>query len=202
MVEEKEIVCLIRDEELAKNMGHTFMKVVCPEMGFNMGMVPSGQGEVIWFIQLNNSFWNCKDTTSLEMAVIIREISKSLPTLFRRAINQSDFRQTFLWEMYDMNLMPSFHKGKTLLIGDSAHPLLSFTSQGASAALEDAACLSNLLLKNPASDNPDELYSEFYRLRKGDIQKYIEGGRMLLDQFLYPENYTKTNLPFLNYATK
>jgi 2-polyprenyl-6-methoxyphenol hydroxylase-like FAD-dependent oxidoreductase/predicted DsbA family dithiol-disulfide isomerase len=201
-VEEKEIVCLIRDEELAKNMGHTFMKVVCPEMGFNMGMVPSGHGEVIWFIQINNSIWHCNDTTSGEMANIIKEISKSLPTLFRRAINRSDFRQTFLWEMYDMDLMPSFHKGRTLLIGDSAHPLLSFTSQGAGAALEDAACLSNLLLQNPDPKNLDELYSEFYRLRKGSIQNYIEGGRVLLDQFLNPKNYTHTHLPFLNYATK
>jgi len=202
LVQEKEIVCLIRDEELAEHMGHTFMKVVCPEMGFNMGMVPSGGGEVIWFIQLNNSFWHCDDPTSSAMADTIKVISNYLPTLFRRAINRSDFRQTFLWEMYDMDLLPAFHKGRTLLIGDSAHPLLSFTSQGAGAALEDAACLAGLLRKQAGTENQEALYQEFYELRKQSIQNYIEGGRILLDQFLFPKNYQKTSLPFLNYVTK
>jgi 2-polyprenyl-6-methoxyphenol hydroxylase-like FAD-dependent oxidoreductase len=89
-----------------------------------------------------------------------------------------------------------------MLLGDSAHPLLSFTSQGASSALEDSYLLSQLLEDKSRFSNTSELYERFYQIRKPIINECIRGGRVLLEQFLYPEKYKKIDLPFVSYATK
>jgi 2-polyprenyl-6-methoxyphenol hydroxylase-like FAD-dependent oxidoreductase/predicted DsbA family dithiol-disulfide isomerase len=201
-VQESELVCIVKAPELAARLGHTFLKVVCPELGFNMGIVHSGEGNLIWFIQINAKRQALPANDPVDIACFVRALKPSLPPDFQTAIELSDLNNVYLWEMHDMDLLPSFHKNGILLIGDSAHPLLSFTSQGASSAMEDGYFLAKLLREKHTYKNQNELYDAFYDSRKDAISHFIDGGRMLLDQFLHPENHETTNLPFLNYGNK
>ncbi|WP_127355221.1 FAD-dependent monooxygenase [Actinacidiphila soli] len=49
------------------------------------------------------------------------------------------------WGLFDRNLSDRYRTGRMALVGDAAHPMLPFLSQGASQALEDAVVLADSL---------------------------------------------------------
>lgn len=69
--------------------------------------------------------------------------------------------------------MPSFVFGKTILIGDAAHPMTPFTAAGATQALEDAGALlalfSNISSK-AVLDSRIQLYNDARYVRASRIQ--------------------------------
>ncbi|KAJ9093163.1 hypothetical protein QFC21_006479 [Naganishia friedmannii] len=46
-----------------------------------------------------------------------------------------------LWQLRDMEALPTWYKGRTILIGDAAHSMLPLQGQGASQSIEDAEAL-------------------------------------------------------------
>ncbi|MCA4135603.1 FAD-dependent oxidoreductase [Arthrobacter sp. M4] len=48
------------------------------------------------------------------------------------------------WPMYDREPITEWVNGRTVLIGDAAHPMLQYLAQGACQALEDAAVLEDI----------------------------------------------------------
>lgn len=64
-----------------------------------------------------------------------------LINLFER----TDDLQVFKWGLYDRNPMEKWSKGHATLLGDSAHPMLPYLSQGAAMAIEDAFVLSEAI---------------------------------------------------------
>lgn len=46
-----------------------------------------------------------------------------------------------LWQLRDLDPLPTWVKGRTILIGDAAHPMLPTQGQGASQSVEDAEAL-------------------------------------------------------------
>ncbi|KAJ8521570.1 hypothetical protein ONZ45_g1727 [Pleurotus djamor] len=56
--------------------------------------------------------------------------------------------------------------GRMLLIGEAAHPLLPFSTQGAGMAVEDAACLGSLMSRLYSWDQIPMLLEAFQDLRK------------------------------------
>lgn len=55
----------------------------------------------------------------------------------------------FKWGLYDREPLESWHIGRVVLLGDSAHPMLPFMAQGAAMAVEDAWVLAEELEKTP-----------------------------------------------------
>jgi 2-polyprenyl-6-methoxyphenol hydroxylase-like FAD-dependent oxidoreductase len=75
-----------------------------------------------------------------------------------------------------------------LLIGDAAHPLLTFTSQGTGSAIEDALAIGGLLDQNGNadidSDHLQGILGEFSRVRKPILKARLYMGRRMQSQFL------------------
>lgn len=201
-VKQREIVSSAYYPELSEELGNTFVKIVSTKKGFNMGVLSSGAGNIIWFIQINILRIDEPENNPESLRDFALRISEEVPKKYRNLIQLTDFTRSYLWRTYDMDILPAFHKNGIMLIGDSAHPLLSFTSQGVSSALEDSYILSKLLEDKSQFSNTHELYSYFYKIRKPLINKCISGGRELLDQFLFPEKYEHVDLPFVSYGTK
>ena len=165
-----------------------------------MGVIPLGGNELVWYIQINTNIHDQPIKTASEINAFCSEIFYSLPNLFKRVLQYTDYDSTYVWEMNTMDLLPSFHNKGILLVGDAAHPLLSFTSQGASSALDDAWHLNELLQTKYSSK--EALFKTFYESRKFTIQRYILEGKILLDQFLRPYKYSNVALPFVNHVSK
>ena len=72
--------------------------------------------------------------------------------------------------LYDLESLPSWHKGNVCLVGDSAHAMTPHAGQGASMALE-----SSIILAKCMRDIPDiqMAFAKFQELRKPRVEHMI-----------------------------
>lgn len=67
-----------------------------------------------------------------------------------RLFERTDAAQIYEWGLFDRDPMPAWSRGRTTLLGDAAHPMLPFLSQGAAMAIEDAYVLAAALAHHGA----------------------------------------------------
>ena len=53
------------------------------------------------------------------------------------------------WTLYTLPPLPAWSRGRIVLLGDAAHPMLPYLAQGGALALEDAVVLAELLASEP-----------------------------------------------------
>ncbi|KAJ3115389.1 hypothetical protein HK100_001363 [Physocladia obscura] len=83
--------------------------------------------------------------------------------------------------VYDLPDLPSFHKGRVLLVGDAAHGTLPAIGQGMNTGLEDAATVSDLF----AEFSPNEyetIFTLFDEIRIGRARKVCRESRSIGNQ--------------------
>ncbi|KAK4542358.1 hypothetical protein LTR36_006814 [Oleoguttula mirabilis] len=101
------------------------------------------------------------------------EIYKEFHPSVRAIIEKAE--EPKVWELLDMEKMPSFINGRLALIGDAAHPFLPHQGQGGGQAIEDAIALAAVLpLGTSASDIPDRLqiYEQCRYERAHKVQEF------------------------------
>ena len=89
--------------------------------------------------------------------------SPQLVALLRRA---PEWRR---WSVFTVRHVAPWAKGRTLLIGDAAHPILPFLAQGAVMALEDAVVLGRALAET--LDDPTAAFVRFETLRRRRVER-------------------------------
>lgn len=62
-----------------------------------------------------------------------------------RLFERTNPEQIYKWGLFDRDPMPRWSRGNATLLGDAAHPMLPFLSQGAAMAIEDAYVLAQAL---------------------------------------------------------
>lgn len=80
--------------------------------------------------------------------------------------------QVYKWGLFDRDPMPRWSQGGATLLGDAAHPMLPFLSQGAAMAIEDAYVLAQAL-DHFGTDELDaalDAYEEERRPRTARVQ--------------------------------
>ena len=74
---------------------------------------------------------------------------------------------------HDLPTVPTWHKGRVVVIGDAAHAASTSSGQGASMALEDAVALGQCVRDIPA---PGEAFTAYERLRRDRVAKVVALG--------------------------
>ncbi|TEA16484.1 FAD-dependent monooxygenase OpS4 [Colletotrichum sidae] len=80
-----------------------------------------------------------------------------------------------VWQLLDMEVMPTWTNGKLALLGDAAHPFTPHQGQGAGQAMEDGAALGVVLPKGTSPEDVPErlrLYEQIRRERAHTIQEF------------------------------
>ncbi|KAK2005129.1 FAD/NAD(P)-binding domain-containing protein [Colletotrichum falcatum] len=80
-----------------------------------------------------------------------------------------------VWQLLDMEAMPTWVNGKLALLGDAAHPFTPHQGQGAGQAMEDAAALAVVLPNGTSPEDVTErlrLYEQIRRERAHKIQEF------------------------------
>ncbi|WP_411036877.1 FAD-dependent monooxygenase [Shinella sp. BYT-45] len=82
--------------------------------------------------------WNVRASRD-EMLATYQDWHADLKKLFSKVTD------VYRWGLFDRNPMPSWDGGRVTLLGDAAHPMLPFLSQGAAMAIEDGYVLAEAL---------------------------------------------------------
>ncbi|OLN88496.1 3-hydroxybenzoate 6-hydroxylase 2 [Colletotrichum chlorophyti] len=80
-----------------------------------------------------------------------------------------------VWQLLDMEAMPTWVHEKLALLGDAAHPFTPHQGQGAGQAMEDAAALAVVLPRGTSPEDVPErlrLYEEIRMTRAHTIQEF------------------------------
>ncbi|EMD89579.1 hypothetical protein COCC4DRAFT_56444 [Bipolaris maydis ATCC 48331] len=103
------------------------------------------------------------------------EVYKDFEPAVLKLLAMADEETLKVWELLDMEQLPTWTEGKLVLIGDAAHPFTPHQGQGAGQAIEDAASLAVMLpLGVPLSSIPSrlKLYERCRYDRASKIQEY------------------------------
>ncbi|KAK3695171.1 hypothetical protein B0T22DRAFT_96658 [Podospora appendiculata] len=114
--------------------------------------------------------WNKKATIE-QVLKVYREFDPAVKAL----ISKVDPLTLMVWQLLDMEKLPTWTTGKLVLLGDAAHPFTPHQGQGAGQAMEDAAALTTVLPKGTAPEAISErlkLYEEIRSERAHAIQQY------------------------------
>jgi 2-polyprenyl-6-methoxyphenol hydroxylase-like FAD-dependent oxidoreductase len=79
-------------------------------------------------------------------------------------------------DIFDVATLPSWSRGRVVLMGDAAHAVSPHSGQGASMALEDSITLAKLLRSDGVGD-PTQSFTAFERERRVRVERIVAFGR-------------------------
>ena len=107
-----------------------------------------------WF----NESWSEKGEIE-ELKKAYKGWNRTIETLLQHA----DPNTLYKWALHDRLPMKQWSKGRIVVLGDAAHPMLPFLAQGAAMAIEDGAVLANCI---DNFDEVEEALKYFEKIRK------------------------------------
>ncbi|MCK5896199.1 MAG: FAD-dependent monooxygenase [Cocleimonas sp.] len=190
----KELVSIVNAPALVSSLKHNFIKYKSSNGGLASGLVPASQEKAVWFIQYDIKKYRTPNNTPQQKKEFAHNILKNWPKPLQYLLQHTDFSQSHLWETHYLYPLPRFYHNNVVLLGDAAHTLLPFTSQGVNSAIEDAIELANLLSKAKKNELPLALHTYNIK-RKNNIKKYLAEGVKIQEEFLSKVDH-KQKIPF------
>lgn len=146
-----------------------------------LGMVGAPGGEVWWFCNVPQR----RELSPAELAAISpREWKSRLLDLFaddgelpRRIVGGTE-APMLPWNTYDFPRVPTWHRGRMVIIGDAAHATSPAAGQGASMAVEDAVELARCLRDLPV----EAALTAYEGARRARVEKVVAHGKRNGDQ--------------------
>ncbi|KAI1368724.1 hypothetical protein F5Y08DRAFT_335290 [Xylaria arbuscula] len=142
-------------------------------------MYPCNHNETLNFVCIhpdNESHATQSDAWSKQGSVEqVLKVFRDFDPVLKRLISKVDESELKVWQLLDMEKLPSWTKGRLALLGDAAHPFTPHQGQGAAQAIEDAAALGTVLPRGThPSDIPErlKLYEKIRYERAHMIQEY------------------------------
>jgi 2-polyprenyl-6-methoxyphenol hydroxylase-like FAD-dependent oxidoreductase/predicted DsbA family dithiol-disulfide isomerase len=171
----------------------TFIKYQSSETGLAFGLIPVSETEKVWFLQYDADKGDVYDSTPEELEAFCNGLLIDFPEDVKELMRENDFNTSYIWNTCDFDLLPAFHSGNVVLIGDAAHVALPFTSAGTTNAILDARTLATNLAES--GNNYEKAFADYYSSRLEDLVEHLTLGRELKNSFLYPSAHTTHNIP-------
>jgi len=191
---ENEVVNIIENEELASQIENNFLKFHHEKGGLTFGVLKLSSTKILWYCQFDiTKYFINEDYTADCIRQFMMDNFGDWNALISSIIEGSSYENAHIWRVYELEKLNPFYHENVVFIGDSAHPLIPFTSQGVTSALKDSFTLTNLLKEGK---NLDETFKIYEDERRPEIDIHINNGRILLNQFLLPlSEQPKNTLP-------
>ncbi|WET47893.1 FAD-dependent monooxygenase [Chryseobacterium indologenes] len=192
-VRENEVVNIIKNESIAASVENDFMKFHHDQGGLTFGILKLSQDTILWYSQFDNEKYKINEYNSDHLKKYMLELFADWHPLVSLIIQQSNYENVHLWCVYELEELNPFYKDNIVFIGDAAHPLIPFTSQGVTSALKDSYTLTKYLVEEHSII---DAFRKYETERKPEIEIHIHNGRILLNQFLLPiDQHTDNILP-------
>ncbi len=194
----KELVTSTPIPALAERLGDAFVKTVFPGRGIAFGLLSPTPDRVIGFLQFDSERISPPSRGASEEALrdFLHGLLGDAPALVREYLDGADLSTAHVWHPVDADIPLAVHCDNAVMIGDAAHPLLPFTSQGVSAALEDSVMLADTLAVLAHVGELPAALAGFAADRREDVAVYIDQGRRILEDFV--ETCEPSTLPFID----
>jgi len=196
VVRESEVVNIIQDKEIADSIENDFIKFHHEEGGLTFGILKLSGDTILWYSQFDNEKYMINECSAENLKKYMLEVFEDWHPLIPSIIQKSDYKNVHLWCVYELEKLNSFYKDNIVFIGDTAHPLIPFTSQGVTSALKDSFTLTKYLVEEK---NTEEAFKKYEAERKPEIEIHIKNGRILLEQFLLPLRQQSENILPISY---
>jgi aspartate/methionine/tyrosine aminotransferase/2-polyprenyl-6-methoxyphenol hydroxylase-like FAD-dependent oxidoreductase len=172
--------------ELAERIGTTFLKTVVPQRGLAFGLLSPCRGVVIGFLQFDvRRHHVSREAAPAGLRDFAVAVLGDVPEPVACFLRDVDPSTAHLWRPYDSDVAPRLCASNAVLIGDAAHPLLPFCSQGVGAALEDALLLGEAMAdRDVGVESPARALAQLCEARRVGVLPYVEGGRRILSSFV------------------
>ena len=191
-----EIVGIVRETNIRASVGNDFHKYQHCNGGIAFGLLPVDAHHVVWYAQFDRQKFGVPGDIPLEKHLFVSELVAKWAKPIAQVIGATNFEQVHIWRPINTDPLSQFFVSNLAFVGDAAHPLLPFTSQGVSAAIADAECLGEELFQAHRLGLPlNEALFSYSKERRQACLPYITQGRELTDQFLSAQNYHEQLLP-------
>ncbi|KAF4339639.1 3-hydroxybenzoate 6-hydroxylase 1 [Fusarium beomiforme] len=130
---------------------------------------------------------------------LLLDVYKDFEPRVPAILNLVDASELKLWTLLDMERIPTWHRGRLVLLGDAAHPFLPHQGQGGGIAIEDAASLVALL---PAGTSVEDIPSRLalYEKIRDERAHKVQDFTRQAGEDLNEEKRAKFNInQFVNY---
>jgi salicylate hydroxylase len=168
--------------------GHNFNKFHAQSGGLAVGVVPVSKEHVVWYMQFDSGQYPPPAESADAKRDFVTKLAGTWAHPVPLLMSLTDFSGMHLWRPVDTDVLPHFHRGNLVLLGDAAHPLSPFTSQGVSSAIGDAVALAKFVTAPQALPESSiaEALAEFSAERRAQCTPYLAQGRALARDFLAP----------------
>lgn len=136
------------------------------------GIVPLNNNEVYWFCCMNAKERDSEYRNFNKKKLM--HYFKDFPIAVTETLEKT-LHDPIHHDIYDIQPLKQFVKGRVVLLGDAAHATTPNMGQGASQAIEDAICLANQLKRMPL----DEAISSYEKLSVPHTKKVILKSRQI-----------------------
>ncbi len=195
----RELVSVCHAPDLAAVLDRTFLKILDPGGGLAVGIVPSEQGRIIWFIQYDGQRFVDIPTTADGKKRFAERLVGHWQEPIGELVERTRWTSSYVWRTVAPSAPAPLHTGRVALIGDAAHPLPTLTSQGANTALADAVCLGGHLIDAFAQGtDPLDAMARYDRERRPRLEEILRGGEVLVADFLDPRQETSRPIPLVH----
>ncbi|MGG5209485.1 FAD-dependent monooxygenase [Chryseobacterium sp. MIQD13] len=197
IVQENEIVNIIKCKDIAASLEDNFMKYHHEDGGLTFGILKLSEDTVLWYSQFDNEKYKISEQCSVDsLKKYMFEVFDDWDPMVSSIVKGSNYENVHLWRVYELEKLNPFYKDNIVFIGDAAHPLIPFTSQGVTSALKDSFTLTKYLI---SEKNTSDAFRKYEAERKPEIETHIRNGRILLDQFLKPLNQQTDSILPISY---
>ena len=180
-----EIVMSARPPVLAADLGSTFLKTLCTGRGLAFGLLSPCPGHVIGFLQFDVQRHGVPaEAAPRALLDFVAAVLGNVPEQVASFLHGADPATAHLWRPVDAEIATNLYASNAVVIGDAAHPLLPFSSQGAGAALEDAVMLADAIAGLAVQGDLSHSLARFCEHRHRDVAGFVEGGRRILSAFV------------------
>ena len=138
------------------------------------GIVPLADGRVYWFATLTTT----PGADFPDDLGVVRRLFADWHAPVAECIDATPLESLMRHDIHDLaKPLPSFTRGRTVLLGDAAHAMTPSLGQGAGQALEDAATLT-LMLRGAEVKELDQVLSRYSAVRRKRTSVILRRSRM------------------------
>ncbi len=191
-----ETVGLVRSASALQWTRLNFNKFHAPGGGIAVGVLPVDAEHVIWYMQFDAGRFQPPEENADARQAFVQKLAGNWAEPIPHLLALTDFTRVHLWCPLDADPVPRFHQGNLVLVGDAAHPLSPFTSQGVASAIADAIALASSVdaVVNRKSTLAQAL-SGYSVERRAKCAPFVSKGRELTREFLEPLSAKSFLLP-------